>query len=323
MSLAHDEQAQLKTIAADLFAQKGVDFATAKKAGGWTNAIWIADGLVLRLSKHPNSDRLRREMQLASFLPVEAGYPAVVDVGVVDGFEWCMLKEIPGSNLGYVWPRLDWEERISILRQIWQRAEAVHSVDIGEVSDIVGTEPWYNATDRKKADASLSLFVQRRILSREQKCVLGDILRDYWKHLPDASRVLNHGDITMENTIYRSGRVVSLLDFEHATLAPLELDLCNCIKMVFEPDARDNTSPDSSSLGAKRLQDAVIDLALPALNHTGGRQLLMGYAVLKEIRHLEDYLLHADEDADFTQWEPYQRLVSIGSGHGGYLGCFY
>jgi scyllo-inosamine 4-kinase len=322
MSLAQDET-HLEKIAADLFSQKGVDFAAAKKAGGWTNATWIADGLVLRLSKHPNSDRLRREIQLASFLPLEAGYPAIVDAGVADGFEWCMLKEVPGSNLGDVWPSLDWDERISIVRQIWQRAEAVHSVDTGDVSDIVGTEPWYNATDRKKADASLYLFVQRRILSREQKYVLGEILRDYWKHLPDASRVLNHGDITTENIIYRSGRVVSLLDFEHATLAPIELDLCNCIKMVFEPDARDNTSPDSSSPGLKRLQDAVTDLALPVLNHTGGRQLLMGYAVLKEIRHLEDYLLYGSEDADFTQWEPYQRLVSIGSGHGGYLGCFY
>jgi len=323
MSFAQGDQAQLKIIAADLFSQKGVDFATAKKAGGWTNEIWIADGLVLRLSKRQNNDRLRREIQLASFLPLEVGYPTVVDVGVAEGFEWCILKEIPGSNLGDAWPKLDWDARIRIIRQIWQRAEAVHAVDIGSVSDIVGTEPWYNATDRKKTDASLSLFVQRRILSRAQNSVLWEILRDYWKYLPDGSRVLNHGDITTENIIYRSGRVVSLLDFEHATLAPIELDLCNCIKMVFEPDARDNTSPDSSSLGVKRLQDAVIDLALPVLNHTGGRQLLMGYAVLKEIRHLEDCLLDAGEDADFTQWQPYQRLASLGSGHGGYLGCFF
>jgi aminoglycoside phosphotransferase (APT) family kinase protein len=322
MSLVQDDQTQLGKIAADLFSQRGVDFAMAKKAGGWTNEVWMAGGLVLRLSKRQDSDRLRREMRLSSFLPLEVGYPAVVDVGVTGGFEWCMLKEITGSNLGDVWPSLDWDERRSIVRQIWQKAEAVHSVAVGAVSDIVGTEPWYNATDRKKTDASLSLFAQRHILSHEQSHVLWKILHDYWKHLPDAPCVLNHGDITTENIIYRSGSVVSLLDFEHATIAPIELDLCNCIKMVFEPDARDNTSPDSSCSGVKRLQDEVIDLALPVLDHTGSRQLLMGYAVLKEIRHFEDCLVYYGEDADFTQWRSYQRLASVGSGHGGYLGDF-
>ena len=39
-----------ESIAATIFTRHGVDFAAAERAGGWTNAVWLTETLVLRLS---------------------------------------------------------------------------------------------------------------------------------------------------------------------------------------------------------------------------------------------------------------------------------
>jgi hypothetical protein len=113
--------ARLSKIAAGIFSRYGVDFAMAKRAGGWTNLTWRAGGLFLRLAIRRGSENLQKEAQLVAFLPPEVGYPAILETGVSDGFEWSLAEEIPGKSLGEVWQELDGDllRGYAILLELW------------------------------------------------------------------------------------------------------------------------------------------------------------------------------------------------------------
>src|SRR5438874_1461011 len=117
--------ASLRSIAAAIFGRYGVDLRAARRAGGWSNATWLAGGLALRIAGAPGTDDIRREARLAPLLPPEVGYPQVIETGVDEGYEWSLAREVPGRNLGEVWPSLDWDRRIAALRQLWEKAQAV------------------------------------------------------------------------------------------------------------------------------------------------------------------------------------------------------
>jgi hypothetical protein len=71
----------LQAIAVSIFARHGVDFATVQRAGGWTNAVWLAPDLVLRLSTTKGNQSLLREARLAALFPPALGYPALLETG--------------------------------------------------------------------------------------------------------------------------------------------------------------------------------------------------------------------------------------------------
>jgi hypothetical protein len=63
----------LRIIAASVLAHHGVDFAAVERGAGWTNAVWFADRLVLRLCTMHGRDHLLREAQLAALFPTGVG----------------------------------------------------------------------------------------------------------------------------------------------------------------------------------------------------------------------------------------------------------
>jgi scyllo-inosamine 4-kinase len=138
--------------------------------------------------------------------------------------------------------------------------------------------------------------------------------------LPAAACGLNHGDLTLDNALWHAGQVVSLLDFEFAVLAPVELDLNALVKLAFGPPDGSDTLTDPGGAGRQRMRQAVADLALPVLAHPGGKELLVGYAILLELWKLEDWLAHPEGESPLEQWQPYRMLVSLADGQGGYLG---
>src|SRR4051794_27740291 len=82
--------AGLGRIAAGIFARHEVDFLTARRAGGWSNATWLAGGLALRIAVAPGTEDIRREAALASLLPPEVRYPRILETGVDEGYEWAL-----------------------------------------------------------------------------------------------------------------------------------------------------------------------------------------------------------------------------------------
>ena len=141
----------LQAIAAAVFASHGVDFATVRRAGGWTNAVWLADTSVLRLCTTRETERLQREAQLAALFPPGVGYPAILDTGTTGGHAWMLAARLPGRCLGDVWESLSWDERVTALQDLWERAQAVHSVPPAGAATIAASRAWFNSNDATEA----------------------------------------------------------------------------------------------------------------------------------------------------------------------------
>lgn len=310
---------QLEMIATSIFKQYGVDFSTAKRAGGWTNATWLAGGLALRLSVNPGNDKIRREVQMAAMLPATVGYPANIATGVTEGYEWSISKEIPGINLSEAWSAMDWPQRGRAFRQIWEKALAVHLVELGQVEHLARKRAWYNSCDAEEASASMDRLAQQGLFAPRQGRILSEMLDRFWKALPKATSVLNHGDITMDNMLWYHGQVVSLMDFEYAVIAPAELDLNSMLKFVFCPETDNDSFIEVDQKGLQQFQQVVLDMVKPLLTHPNNIDLLLGYAILLEQYILELWLAHPEGEGPLEQWGPYRRLLSLADGHGGYL----
>lgn len=306
-------------IAAHIFGQYDIDFRIAKKGNGWTNRTWLAGGLVLRLSTATGTDRIRRELRLASRLPDVVGYPVNVASGVNDGYEWSLSREITGVNLSEVWPSLPWWQRKREVRKIFEIVQAIHATDIETVKLCASDRAWYSSFDTGEALLGIAGLVQKNILSPEQGKALADALDRFFAHLPHVQKVLNHGDVTMDNVIWNDDGIASLLDFEHAAIAPGQLDLYSMLRFCFGPESVSDVPNPCEDSELLDFQAEVIRLAKPMLTHPYEFDLLIGFAILISSRRMEIWLENADNPDDFANWEPFRCLQSLADGSVGYL----
>lgn len=310
---------KLKAIATAILARHGVDFATVQRGGGWTNAVWLAPHFVLRLSTSKERDSLVREARLAALFPLGVGYPPILESGITEGFAWSLTARVPGRSLDEVWDQLRWEERVSALYGLWERAQAVHTVPVASAAAIASQRAWFNSNNAAEAEAALTRLTQTGIFTTAESDRLRTILDRFWAVLPTAPLVLCHGNLTLSNALWHVGQVVSLLDFEFAVLAPVQLDLNHLVKCAFEPEDASALGAAADIQGVQHLRQVVRELALPLLTPPGGRELLLGYAILLELWLLELWLAHPEGEGPLEQWLPLRRLRSLADGNGGYL----
>jgi len=315
--------AQCARIAAQVLKRHNVDWSTAKRLGGWSNATWSAGGLVLRIAVRPGTDRLLREARLASLLPPEAGHPPIVESGVTEDLEWVLAREVAGRNLGEVWPTLCWEARLCALRQLWERARAVHSTDILQAQARASSESPLYASGPAQAAQQLARLQEAGILVSDQVAVLAKVLDRYWTALEFAPRVLCHGDLCTENALWHDGRVVALLDFEYAIVAPVELDLNELVKSVFAPPESVDPLPDPDGAGLERARQTVTEIAAATMTTPGSIDRLLGYALLLDLWAMENELsIEGGGSGAHTILSPYRALQMFADGTGGYLAPF-
>jgi len=315
-----DTPKPLRAIAATIFARHGVNVSTVRRAGGWTNAVWLADRLALRLCTVPNRDHLLREARLATLFPSGVGYPSLVEAGCTLGYAWTLAERLPGTSLGEVWEGLAWQERQVALQGLWTRAEAVHAVPVARAAAIVVPQrAWFNSNDPVEAEAGLARVTGAGALSPSQRRVLRAALARFWEVEAEAPRVLSHGDLTLDNTMWHAGQVSALLDFEYALVAPVQLDLNHLVKAAFGPDSGAVSAAAADARGAAALRETVAASARPRLAQPPERALLMGYAILLELWLLELWLGHPEGEGPLETWAPLRRLRSLAHGDGGYL----
>lgn len=311
--------ARCARVAACIFARHGVSFSAAHRGGGWSNVTWLAGGLVLRISIEAGSGRILREARLASILPPEVGYPPIVEAGVTEGLEWMLSKEVVGRNLGRIWPVLGWEERTAALRELWDRARAIHSVDLARAEAYAGGHSPFYASSATEAATQLARLEEAGVLVSQQVAVLWNALDGFWMALPSAPRVLNHGDLCTENALWNDGMVVALLDLEYAVLAPVELDLNELVKAAYAPPETPDPLPDPDAWGREGLRQAVSDIAVDTISTPDGADRLLGFALLLDLWSMENWLSKWDGREPWVGWAPYQALTSLADGAGGYL----
>ena len=308
-------------IAAELFSQHGLNFETAERAGGWTNAVWLNGDVVLRLSNEHDSDRIRREAARSAFLPLSVGYPNIIATGVAKGYEWSLSQRIPGEPLSAVWDGLHWDEKAATVREVIGMMDAVHAVDVGAIEPLTHKRAWYNTFDEHSSLADIERYVARGLFTPAQGDVLRAILLRFYEQLCATNPVLCHGDITTDNLLWRDGHVVALLDFEHAAIAPSQLDVHSLINLALIP--YDESTQSDRILMHERVTEVesyvsgMISLFKPYLADQREKDLFMGYSVLFRQRFLEFWL--ANPEGDIAHCDAYRKLQSLSDGHNGYL----
>ena len=124
--------------------------------------------------------------------------------------------------------------------------------------------------------------------------------------------------MTLDNAIWHAGHVTALIDFEHALMAPVHLDLNHLIKIAYGPSNGDSVSA-ADQTGAAQLRRMAATLARPWLAQPGGKALLVGYAILLDLWRLEDWLAHPEGEGPLEQWDPLRRVRALADGAHGYL----
>lgn len=303
----HEKRAQ------EIFRQHGMTMVEAVRAGGWTNAVWLNGGFALRLSLTEGSDRIRREVALSQSLPIQVGYPPNIAAGVIDGHEWSLSKRIQGRPLSDVWAGLSWEDRRNLVFQILKIMEHVHSAPVAAVEPLSKRRAWYDAFSRIESMASIDQYARDSLFTNRQAALLQDRLTRFYDRLSTSPPVLNHGDITMDNLLWHEGEIVSLLDFEHSTIAPPELDLHSIINLALCPD--DSFFHDASA-GADGYRQDIAGLLRPMLSHISSIELLAGFAILFRLRFL---FFDMQEGRDLHKSGAYRMLRDMLAGDEDYL----
>jgi len=303
-------------IAIEIFSEYGLDFKTATRAGGWTNAVWLNGDLALRLSFKKDSDRIRREVGLSEYFPRAVGYPVNIEVGVMDGYEWSLSKRIYGKNLSEVWSNLTWKERTEAIRQILSIMAQVHKVDISKIENLSNKRAWYTSFNAEETYSCLERYKEQRIFSADQIDTLYGILERFWEKHNSATAVLNHGDITTDNLLWSDGKIVSLMDFEHSVIAAPELDLQCVVNLALFWDEGDFMI-DCNIQEYQQYKNDVIKLLKPMLTKSDSTDLILGYAFLYRQRFLEFWL--ENPEGKLEEQDSYIKLLSLANGEGGYL----
>ena len=308
-------------LAADIFQQHGLSFETAERAGGWTNAVWLNGDVVLRLSKEKKSNKIHREIERSKTFPTSVGYPKNIATGITDGYEWSLSERIPGQVLSSVWNDLSWTEKVTAIKQILVIVNGVHSVDVKKVEHITLKSAWYSSFDRESSLSDIERYITQQLFTPKQEHILRDILERFYKWYSSVTPVLCHGDITTDNLLWHEGNVVSLLDFEHSVIAPVQLDIHSIVNLALIP--YDEAASKDIILLAEKKQEIqryvteVIPLFAPFLSRQSDRDLFIGYNVLYRQRFLEFWL--AKPEGAIEHCDAYQKLLSFCDGNAGYL----
>lgn len=302
---------ELSKIAAAILGEYGLCFADAQRAGGWTNKVWLIGEYALRLAPMEGTERIRREVALSKHLPSAAGYPENIATGVMEGHEWSLSKRVQGVPLSGAWGVMRTEERTSAMRQIIMIAQHIRAVEARKVESLVFNRSWFSSFHPEESASAIEEIVGRGAISEAMGKEVSSLLRPFYSVLSTAPRVLNHGDITADNMLWHNGRITSLMDFEYALLAPAQFDLYSILLICLDPSAK---TPEAPSL-----VEEIVQAAHPLLKRKEDAQLLLGFAALHSLKHMQLWLENRQMDETVEQSWPYRSLASLLDGKGGHF----
>lgn len=284
-------------IAQRVLARFGSSLAEAERSpDGQSNMVWLAPSVVLRMGpKQAGRDgSLLREAALAALLPGEAGYPAVLGSGLLDGWEWVVAERLPGDNLVTAWPSLDDASRCAALADLWARLAAIHRTDIVQARRLGCTTTPFYALEPQRAARQLRVCREAGAVDTALAGAIERVLGSMYRALAGVPLALAHTDAGAANTVW-DGRHAVPIDYEFACVAPVDLDVENMARsFAAEPD-----SPFSRQLA---------QLARAELARNRARERLLGYAVLRDVWGLTKWLGNAIGGDDRETWQPLLNL---------------
>jgi aminoglycoside phosphotransferase (APT) family kinase protein len=301
--------AVVRSLAAQVVAQHGGDLRGMRRALGISNATWVGGGLAVRIANTSVVDGMAAEVALVRALPPEVGHPKILGVGTIEGHDWIVTEEVRGQNLHEAWPTLTPGERRQAIGQLWERVQVVHDAT-PSLRLLVGSHGGFIPATADDATAAVVRVSTALGLTNVQRSRLHDIIGGYYRAATVVEQVVNHGDLALMNALW-DGEVVALLDFEFAVLGPVEIDLCRLVsEALFSEDAR-RSDPDAGAVA--------FAIAARHADPLHGRALLLGAAVLDQLRDLEIWLASDRTEDRFENWRPDLLLTGLLDADGGYL----
>jgi scyllo-inosamine 4-kinase len=311
--------AVVRSLAAQVVAQHGGDLRGMRRALGISNATWVGGGLAVRIANTSVVDGMAAEVALVRALPPEVGHPKILGAGTIEGHDWIVTEEVRGQNLHEAWPTLTPEERRRAIRQLWARVRVVHDAT-PSLRLLVGSHAGFIPATADDATAAADRVSAALGLPDVQRSRFHEIIGDYYRAAPVVEQVVNHGDLALMNALW-DGEVVALLDFEFAVLGPVEIDLCRLVCEALVSEALVSEALVSED-GQRSDNDAGADacaIAARERDPVHGRALLLGAAVLDQLRDLEIWLGRDRTEDRFEDWRPDRLLTGLLETDGGYL----
>ena len=262
-------------------------------ADGQSNSVWLTSTVVLRMGlDHDGS--LQREAALAALLPAEVGYPAVLDWGVDQGWEWIVATRLPGADLSATWTTLDDADRCRVVVDLWTRLRALQRTDSVHARQLGCTSTPFYALDAGRAAQQLRVCRAAGALDTTLVDAIEGRLAAMHAALPQVPQALAHTDVHPGNTVW-DGQHAIPIDFEFACVGPSDLD----VECIFRGFAAKPNSSITRDLAA---------LTHDALARPGACDRIVGYAVLRDTWALTKWLSTGTDHADLETWAPVLNL---------------
>lgn len=278
--------------------QLGIDPDEATRSDhGVSNETWVAADIVLRLSAAPGPGYLSREAAVARLLPLEVGYPRIMEAGLFEGHEYLVAERLPGVNLGAEWSSLTAGDRETALVDVWNRLSVAHGVDTDLARAAGATATPFYALDPAAAAGRLRRLLDRGAIDSALHGQLQQILDLGFDAMSLAPVGLAHTDVHPGNVVWSHPNAV-LLDFEFACVAPVDLDLESLCRHFL------SWSGDALAPLLRHLIAAQVEVP-------GGHDRVRSYAVLFDTWALNLWLdTPGDDDSrgPYETWDPLVRL---------------
>lgn len=278
----------------ELAGQLGLPGGAERVQLGQSNEVWRGHDWVLRIGG--TDDSLLTEAQVVAQLPASVGYPRLIGAGRTGGRCWMVTERLAGENLESVWPWLTTSARISAVRDLWSRVNAVHGTDLKRLPTLDAT-PLYALTS---ATAQEQIALARSTIGRRAADRLSGIVAAGIDALDQVDRTLVHSDAGFGNAVW-DGRAAVPVDFEFACVGPMDLDL--------ERLARETANADEAIWRAVGRE-----IVLAALHNPGGAARLRYYAVLFDLWAYRKWIDKAPTATDKESWAPTRNLVAAAEG---------
>lgn len=221
-------------------SEAGIEATGLHRADSVTNDVWLTNQYVVRVNRDA-SMRLYREAVLSQVLPLEVGYPPVVQHGGEVGSDWLLLERLPGVSLSRAWPQMSHVQRRHAVRQLTERLRSVHTTacprldGLSDVPQLLDPAP----TGAQAVIKLLEGLERASTLTHVDAGVTGDAI-DMVNTLASAldpfdAVTVVHGDLTFENVLWDGANVTAVLDFEFARPGPPDLDLDVLLRFISLP----------------------------------------------------------------------------------------
>ncbi len=209
------------------------------------NEVWLTDDAVLRMSRHPSSNRLTYEATITKMLPRECLHPAILAVGRSDYGEWMLTQRAPGVVLAKVWHDLTRFQREDAVRQLARAVKALHNTavpsdeygiifppflegDTLECPYQLGSDRIIQLAQRAREMSPINSVVCDKLIARVN-ALAAEIG-------PLAQTHLIHGDLHFGNVLWDQGQVSAVIDNEWTRPGPRDLDLDVLLRICAAPE---------------------------------------------------------------------------------------